>query len=366
MEIIFVFILTGNLILVAVTVYNFFTAPFVKKRNDSESKHLSISVLIPARNEAERIEKLLESLSNQTYPITEIIVLNDHSTDKTVEVVYSFKSKIQNLRLIDGKELPAGWLGKNWACQQLAENAKGAYLLFLDADVYLEAEAIQSLSNTLIENKLDMLSVFPTQIISSFGEWLVVPLMNWILLSLLPLKKVFTSNNKSFVAANGQTILITKSAYQKIGEHNKVKDDPVEDMGIARLIKKNDYKMMTLLGDRQIFCSMYNDFLSAVEGYKKNFYPGFKMNPVLFLLIVVILTAIVVFPLIGVFFNYIFIWTLILVVINRLLVSLLSRQSVFFNILFHQLQFVVMLYVGVLSVIQTKRKNLSWKGRKLA
>ncbi len=366
MEIFFVFIFTGNLILLAVTAYNFFTAPLVKKRNDSESKHLSISVLIPARNEAERIGKLLESLSNQTYPLAEIIVLNDHSTDNTVEIVNSFKNKIGTLHLVNGKELPTGWLGKNWACRQLAENAKGEHLLFIDADVYLETDAIQSLSHSLIENKLDMLSVFPTQNISSFGEWLVVPLMNWILLSLLPLKKVFTSNNKSFVAANGQTILIKKSVYHKIGEHNAVKDDPVEDMGIARLIKRNSFKMMTLLGDKQIFCSMYNNFSGAVEGYKKNFYPGFKMNPVVFILMVVILTAIVLFPLIGVFFNRFFIWTFILVVINRLFVSVLSKQNVFYNILLHPFQFVVMLYVGLLSVVQTKRKNISWKGRKLA
>jgi len=366
MEIVFVFILTGNLILAAVTIYNFFTAPLVKGNHDPNSKKLSISVLIPARNEEERIGKLLESLSNQTYPIAEINILNDHSTDKTVEVVNSFKSKINNLRLIDGKELPTGWLGKNWACQQLAENTKGDFLLFLDADVYLENDAVKSLATILSKNKLDMLSVFPTQKIGSIGEWLVVPLMNWILLSLLPLRQVFVSKNKSFVAANGQTILINKSVYGKIGGHSAVKDDPVEDMGIARAIKRNNFKMMTLLGDKQIFCSMYKDFSSAVEGYKKNFYPGFKMNPILFLSMVAILFTIVLLPLVGLFFSDLFIWTLMLVVINRIVVSLLSQQNLFYNILLHPLQFLVMLYVGVISVIQTRRKGLSWKGRRLA
>src|SRR5690606_20443965 len=112
-----------------------------------------------------------------------------------------------NLEYIPGEELPAGWTGKNWACYQLAARAKGKYLLFLDADVAVSPDAIQSAVFEFEGKNVQMLSVFPTQKIKSPGEWLIVPLMDWLILTFLPLLRVYKSARPSISAANGQFIL---------------------------------------------------------------------------------------------------------------------------------------------------------------
>jgi chlorobactene glucosyltransferase len=366
MDYFLVFILFGSFLFAAVAIFNFFTAPKVKKTNSLHPSTNSVSILIPARNEESNIGNLLESLTKQDHQAAEILILDDNSMDRTASIVKNYIAKLPQLSLINGSEIPVGWLGKNWACHQLSQKAKGDYLLFLDADVTLADEAISSLVSIMSYYKLDMLTVFPTQKINSFGEWLVVPLMNWILLSLLPLRKVFTSKNKSYIAADGQTILIKKSIYNNIGGHAAVKNNVVEDMGIARKLKSNQYKMMTLLGDNQIFCSMYKSFNEAITGYSKNFYPGFQLPAVVFISMILVFFAIGVSPFIGIVYNELYYFAIIFIISNRILVSILSKQNVIYNLILHPLQFVIMVYVGVYSAVQAKRKKLNWKGRKIS
>ena len=155
------------------------TAPFDEKP--------LISILIPARNEEENIGSLLTGLINQTYQSIEIIVYDDCSTDHTTQIVTKLALQNSKIKLINGKELPQGWLGKNHACHQLAEAAQGDYFLFLDADVSLKPDLVASTFFHLKQNNLGLLSVFPIQKMKTMGEWITVPLMHFILLSLLPL-----------------------------------------------------------------------------------------------------------------------------------------------------------------------------------
>jgi cellulose synthase/poly-beta-1,6-N-acetylglucosamine synthase-like glycosyltransferase len=125
----------------------------------------------------------------------------------------------------------------------LAQEAKGEYLLFLDADVELTSNVISSAVYELEKSSVTLLSIFPTQIIKSFGEHLIVPLMNWLLLTFLPLRFVYSSSSKAFVAANGQFMLWRKDDYFKIGGHETIKNKVVEDMELARLAKQNKLKL---------------------------------------------------------------------------------------------------------------------------
>ena len=153
--------------------------------------------------------------------------------------------------------------GKNWACHQLSQKAKGKYLLFIDADVELAPNAISSTAKIMAETKTKMLSVFPTQRIKSFGEWLIVPLMNWLLLAFLPLRQVYASRNNSFIAANGQFILWDRETYFSIGGHQQVANAVVEDMELARKAKQKN-KIITLLGGNLYFavCTAVSPMLS--------------------------------------------------------------------------------------------------------
>lgn len=354
-----------TLIILAVSVYNFVTKPELKQGNyDITSNHL-LSILIPARNEEKNIGSLLESLSGLPDINYEVIVLNDNSTDKTGEIVSKAIDKERRIKLLNGGVLPQGWLGKNYACFQLSRAARGEYLLFLDADVRLLPQAIPALIYTLRKEKSVMLSVFPTQIMETLGEQLVVPLMNWILLSFLPLKFVRSSANPKFVAANGQCIFITRSVYNAVGGHEAFKDNPVEDMALARLLKRKNFPIVTLLGGALISCRMYTDFRSAVEGFTKNFYRGFELPAPAFIGLLLFIYAISIYPLVLSFYYYPFAGLYFLHLLAYSFISRAGRQNVIRNTILAPIQFLTLQFVGIRSLLYSLAGKLEWKGRKL-
>src|ERR1700736_173985 len=149
----------------------------------------SVSVLVPARNEAPRIRACLESLIAQNYPSLEIVVLDDESQDATPEIVRSlgFSTDPGSIRrLLTGEPLPWGWTGKSWACQQLAEAASGEYLLFTDADTVHHPEAISSAMEAAQRFRADLLTLWPQQTTVTFAEKLIIPLLFVVAGSYLP------------------------------------------------------------------------------------------------------------------------------------------------------------------------------------
>ncbi|MCX7610726.1 MAG: glycosyltransferase family 2 protein [Ignavibacterium sp.] len=348
------------LIIFIVTLVNLFTAPELMKAQTEENQ--LVSILIPARNEEKNIEDVVIDCLNQTYSNKEIIVLNDHSTDNTKKILEQFSDKIQ---IIEGLDLPDDWLGKNWACHQLSQKASGEYLLFVDADVRLDDYALESSIAILNKTKSKMLSVFPTQIMKSFSEFLIVPLMNWLLLSFLPLVLVYKSKNKSFVAANGQFILWDKNFYNSIGGHQAVKNMPVEDMEFARIVKSSNQRMITLLGGKMVFCRMYSNLNEALNGFAKNFYPGFKINPIVFISFISLIVASLLIP----FFYWkdatISIVLIAVILLSRVFISIKSRQNIFYNLILHIFQMIFVIAEAVISVYRFHSKKLVWKGRKI-
>ena len=345
-----------------ISVYNLFTAPQLIVSSKTINNQKLISVLIPARNEENNISNIIVSVLAQTYPNIEVLILDDNSEDNTYRIASNYQSEI--VKVYKGKKLPDGWLGKNWACHQLAEKANGDCLLFIDADVKLNSGALEAAINELEQNSLSLVSVFPTQKIQSIGENLIVPLMNWLLLAFLPLKLVYSSASSSFVAANGQFMMWKKEDYLKIGGHQKVKDKIVEDMELARLAKRNQLKIKTLLGKDLVVCRMYNSFNAAYKGFQKNFYAGFSINPILFFLMITSLTTIFTSPIcLGLSISGII--ALVLIFIIRFNISVISKQNIFVNFILHPFQMIFMFLIGTLSVIKYKTNKLEWKSRRL-
>ncbi|MCF8241251.1 MAG: glycosyltransferase family 2 protein [Melioribacteraceae bacterium] len=353
------------IIVTTVVISNMYTAPKLYNREYDLERQPLISVLIPARNEENHISKALNSLLTQTYKNIEIIILDDGSTDSTVIVTEWFTKRYENVRLIKGLDLPAHWLGKNWACHQLSKEANGELLLFMDADVQLSNFAIASAVNTYQKRNVSMLSCFPTQIIDNFGAWLVIPLMNWMLLTFLPLNKVYTSPKKSYVAASGQFILIDKEIYNKVGGHEAVQDKVVEDMELARLMKRRAKKIITVLGNDAIYCEMYSGFANSVIGFSKNFFPGFKVSPFQFSLILFFILLFFFVPIFLSIINFLFLWIVLTIAFNRMVVAIISRQNLFYNVLLHPLQMIAVLVTGIYSMYVNLKRKTEWKGRKI-
>lgn len=364
-EIVFILNAAALAAVLTVVLYNFFTAVLVPEFNAGFKAGPLVSVLIPARNEEKTITRCVNSILNQTYKDIEIIVLNDQSDDGTMRVLEQNYGRNRKVVIINGKPLPHGWTGKNWACSQLSEAARGEILLFIDADVELSDEALAKTMNILSRLKVDMLSCFPDQRISSLGESLVVPLMNFLLLAFLPLRKVYSSANISFTAANGQFLLFTRKAYNAVGGHGKVKDKVVEDMELARNIKREKFKTVTVIGGNDIRCRMYGGLKSAVKGFSKNFYPGFNTSPAVFILMVTVIPLLFMLPLVLPFFYPAYLIPFCAVVLIRLLISSIGTGLTLRDVYLHPLQMIMFFAVGINSLISNKLGTVEWKGRSI-
>lgn len=365
MMILFTVISFCLLITTIIVIINFFTAPVLKDKEEEVNGNPLVSVLIPARNEEGNIRACVESVLSQSYNNIEILTLDDNSTDETYAILNKLASEDTRIKLLIGKPLPTGWLGKNWACKQLADNAGGDLLLFIDADVTPAQHALNNALALMRLSGVKMLSSFPTQKINSVGEWLVVPLMNWILLTFLPLRKVYTSPNPKFAAANGQFIMFDKETYFAFGGHEAVKNKVVEDVEFVKLYKQHGEKVLTALGGDAVFCKMYSGFFGAFNGFTKNFYPGFGMHAAAFIFTLLFISGIYFMPVVLSIFNDVYLYAVFVIAMQRIILSLISGQNQIINTLLHPIHMLIMFLLGTASVIKTKSQTVKWKERKI-
>lgn len=323
-----------------------------------------VSVLIPARNEAGHLPHLLGDLQAQSYFHFEVIVFDDQSSDETAGVVEFFADKDSRFRLVSSPGLPSAWLGKNFGCNSLSELAHGEYYLFLDADVRVSAGLIEKTLGYLRTEKLGLLSIFPVQQIKTPGEWMTVPIMNQILLSLLPLILVKKSGYSSVAAANGQFMLFAADAYKQLKPHRVMKDRIAEDIEIARYFKKNGMRIACNAGQGEITCRMYSSYSEAIQGFTKNIRVFFG-NSLLLAFLFWGVTGFGFIPVFHVFSRQVFVMYLSVLLLTRIVVSLASRQSVAGNLLYMIPQQLTMGVLLVNSFLQTLYPHLKWKGRKI-
>ena len=354
-------IIVFTMIRLLVAVFNMLTRQWLRPGTPGSGQPL-VSVLIPARNEAHQIGRLLEDILAQEHPHWEAIVYNDLSEDDTETVVRHYMEKDQRIRLISGEALPPGWLGKNHGCHQLAAEARGKFLLFLDADVRLGKTALGDALAHREKFRLDLLSVFPRQRMKSFGEKISVPLMNWVLLSLLPLILTRKSSLPSLAAANGQFMLFDAAVYKRHFFHQQFRKKPAEDIAIAREMKKNRLRIHTILGGRQIECRMYPSLTEAMGGFSKNVIDYFGSS----FAMAILFTLLTTFGFIPVYLAWGSVAAaglLFMTLAIRGITAGVSRQQVIMNIWTAPLQQAIFASTVVLAIYRTIRKTNTWKGR---
>lgn len=277
-------------------------SPFIA---NSEERAPFVSICIPARDEETVIERCVTSALKQDYPNFEVIVLDDNSTDKTTEILAKLSGIINNLRHLSGKPKPTDWLGKPWACHQLSIHANGEFLIFIDADVWLEEDTISKAVNAL--QKSDTITVWPKQRVITFWEKLIIPMIYYGLYSLLPAKYVeqdprWLPNRfrrkmaPKFAAACGQFIAFNRKAYDEIGGHSSVKQEIVEDVELSKAIKRQGKTITMYDGVDTVNCRMYQSHKEIFEGLRKNFFVGFGKNTPLFLFMAFLQFVVYVIP----------------------------------------------------------------------
>ena len=229
------------------------------------ASQLAVSVIVPARNEEACLGACLESLVTQAGVAFEIIVVDDHSTDRTREIAASFPA----VRVVEAPPLPAGWTGKNNAVTAGARAARGRWLLFTDADtVHLPGSLARALAEAQ-ENHVDLLSYSPEQIAVSFWEMAVLPAVFAELARQYPPTKV-SDPFSPIAAANGQYILIRRHAYDAVGGHTASATDLLEDVALARAVKASGRKIRFRYAADAVRARMYRNFSQVREGWTKN------------------------------------------------------------------------------------------------
>ena len=224
-----------------------------------------ISVCVPARNEARGIRACLTSLLNQNYPEFEVIAVNDHSTDATGEIIQSLADEFPNLVSLDGQALPPGWLGKPYALHQAVQQAKGDHLIFTDADPVFQPHALTTAVHTMAVRDLDMLTLMPGTKFGSFWERAVQPVIFGFIASLSRFKKI-NSPDHTTAMGFGAFIMVKKAAYERIGGHESVKHEVLEDVMLAKRAKKAGCKLLAADAKSLFSIRMYHSLKEIWTG----------------------------------------------------------------------------------------------------
>lgn len=230
-----------------------------------------VTAIVPVRNEEANIAAAVESLAAQVPPI-EIVVVNDDSSDGTPEILAGLQKRFPNLRVIDNHELPAGWTGKNHACYLGAKQAKGEWLLFTDADVRHAPQAVEAGLALARQHDAKLVSYSPNQDMETWWERVIIPYVYFRLARAYPFEEV-NNPKSSIAAANGQWLLVSRRAYRLLGGHESVRGEILEDVALARKVKRAGYRIYFTSAEGKARTRMYSDWQNLWQGWTKNLHP---------------------------------------------------------------------------------------------
>jgi chlorobactene glucosyltransferase len=345
-----------------------------------------VSVLVPARNEEDRIRDCLVSLVSQQPPVREIILLDDRSSDRTGEIARELgfsERKAARLRLIRGEELPEGWVGKNWACHQLSRSADPAsgHLLFTDADTIHAPDCVAVALAHARAARADLLSLWPRQITGTWSEKLVIPLGYLLFMSFQPFFLlgwlqgdpervrrwgVGARHLAAMGVANGQFLLFRRRSYEALGGHEALQDHLVEDIAFGRRVASRTGEGMRLVnadGIDLLKCRMYASFAGVWEGFSKNLRPVFEEAHYSFLLFGVMIFTLFFLPFLLIGIGCAAAWIAVgIILLTRLILTLRFRTS-WFGLLVHPAAVILSLLIALNSWRLCLRKGIVWKGR---
>jgi glycosyltransferase involved in cell wall biosynthesis len=273
---------------------------FQPATNDRESlnaaREMPISVLIPARNEATGIGTALNSILKTTHGAVELLVLDDHSEDDTAAIVKEFAQGDPRVLLYKSVDLPEGWNGKQHACWQLANKATSDMLLFLDADVILSPDALTRLIAEQRSKDCALLSGFPNQILGTWSEQMLIPMMHFLLLGYLPLHQMRKKPDPAFAAGCGQLILSERNAYFASGGHQAIAGSRHDGIQLPRSFRRHGFRTDLFDASDIASCRMYRSRQEVMRGLLKNATEGIANVKLIFVFTLLLMAGVVLPP----------------------------------------------------------------------
>ncbi|MER7331966.1 MULTISPECIES: glycosyltransferase family 2 protein [unclassified Micromonospora] len=334
----------------------------------------TVAVLLPLRDEAGRVAPCLRALLAQRgVPALRVVVLDDGSTDGTAEVVRAVAGDDPRVTLLDGVAPPPGWLGKPHACWQLATRAdpSATVLVFVDADVVLAPDAVAAAVTELRAARVTLLSPYPRIVVATAADRLVQPLLQWLWLTFLPLRAMERSPRPSLAAAGGQFLVVDRAGYDAAGGHAAVAEKVLEDIELARAVKRAGGRIALADGSRLAACRMYEDWPQLRDGYSKSLWATFGHPGAAAAVVTLLLVLYTAPPLLAVValaagaptVTAAALAAYLLGVAGRVVSARATGGRWWPDALAHPVSVVVLGWLTLRSYHLRKRRRLSWRGR---
>lgn len=237
-----------------------------------------VSILVPARNEEHRVlADCIRSILAQDYGRFEVIAVDDRSTDATCAILKTLAESDERLRVIEGVELPRGWLGKPYAMQQSLAHARGEWILATDADMIFEPSALRTAFEYVVEAKGDALTLIPRFEAGSFWERVMIPTWMWVFLMFLVFYRVDDTKTDR-AAAIGGFFLVRRTVLDRLGGYEALKDEVMEDVRLAEMIKRSGASLLIDHAPALMRTRMYTTFSEMWECSCKNWFSGMNFS----------------------------------------------------------------------------------------
>jgi len=332
------------------------------------------SVLVPARNEEENIGDCVSTLLSQDYPDFQVIVLDDDSTDGTWQILQKLAGEDTGLKLLKGKPLPQDWLGKHWACHQLAEAADGELLLFVDADTAYQPDMLRHAAGAITAEKAALMCVLPRQKVVTWSELLGVPGIYFAIFCGIPLGLTRRQRSPLFLAVLGQCLLFRREVYTAVGGYAAVRQNVVDDIAITRKVIGMRFAYSLLDGNGQVSCRMYRNFRQAWMGLTKSTFASFNADPFQLIFMQLVVLFLFVEPLVAFIIGLsqplpfeITAMAGLGISLALLLFGICYRRFRFplYLVFLYPLTAIFMVVIAVASMVMTMQGKAKWKDRSM-
>lgn len=324
-----------------------------------------LSVVIPARDEERAIEGTVRALLAQTYEALEVIVVNDRSTDRTGAILSSIGD--DRLHVVEGIEPPAGWLGKPWALAQGSRRAKGELLLFVDADIHYEPEAVAAAVAHQQRCGVSMVVLLPHFELRGFWENAAMPHLPMTVFSYLPIWLANRTTIGFLSIGGGPGNLVRRADYDAAGGHDALRDAVVDDVGLARLLRRAGRRTEVVLANDLVSLRMYHGLREVVEGFTKNLFAALGRSYVAAAAGMILMLVFNLLPYALLFVppvRTIAVATVVLISLVRVVLFGTLRYRLDNAVFLHPVMIVVWAWIFLRSVWFTgMRRKLHWRGR---
>ena len=270
-------------------------SPRLERIKNLKNTFPRVSIILPARNEERYIRRCIDSLIKQDYPDFEIVLVNDESSDKTLEIMNEYQNSYPDIKVLSVNRPNDDWIGKNWACYQGYLKSNGNLLLFTDADSYHSENTMSLAVQNINHYDLDAITIMPRLLSYDFFTKVTLPLLTTFMhTKFSPLK---VNNEKSKLGYFfGSYFIIKRDTYEKVGTHESVKHEIIEDGALGKKVKEGNFKLRMVRGERYVQAIWARNSSDLSKAMDRLLIPMFKENRLKSTLLSIALFFLMIFP----------------------------------------------------------------------